>query len=325
MAGWNFTEAAISTVQAGSGVELVDEFGVLTSAGIDEAWKRESATPIQGQQYFRVKNVDKNNYKYQGMNGIGLVQINSDGDNIPLDKKSVGYPKIITNYVMRLAMGISREMLETDRYGVIGDHARSLTHSARKTIERILADAANRGFGTSDGADSATVNLSLLCEDGLALFSGNRANPKAGVPVWSNLETAAALTADAVATARVNFRKYKDGNGDLDPQMMSAIVVPPDLEDTIKEITGSNLKVDTSLNNTNVVSGSNYKVWDWLESDKVVFEGDCENELEFHVRIAPGVLTYQAGDNPDLLMSRLRMALGTGCRRPGYQRGLDTP
>jgi hypothetical protein len=320
---WNFTESAESTVQAGSGVELVDEFGVLTAAGIDEAFKNLASTPIQGQKYFKVKNVDKNNYKYQAMNGIGLVQLNSDGDTLPVDKKSVGYDQTITNYVMRLAMGITREMLETDRYGVIGDHSRSLVHSSKKTIERILADAFNRGFGTADGATTATSNLSMLAEDGLALISGNRAQPKTGLPVWSNRETSTALTADAVATARINFRKYLDGNGDLDPQMMQKVIVPPEYEDTMRKISGSSLEVDTSLNNTNIVSGIAYEVWDWLESDKVLFMGDCENELEFHIRIAPSVLTYQAGDNPDLLMSRLRMALGTGVRRPGAWRGAD--
>ena len=319
---WNFTESAESTTQAGSGVELVDEFGVLTSAGIDEAFKNLSDSPIQGQKYFKVKNVDKNNYKYQAMNGIGLVQINSDGDNMPVDKKSVGFDQTITNYVMRLAMGITREMLETDRYGVIGDHSRSLVHSGKKTIERILADAFNRGFqGT--GTVGSTADLSLLCEDGYALIANTRPQPKAVAGTWSNYETATALTADAVATARVNFRKYLDGNGDLDPQMMTKVVVPPDQEDTMREIAGSSLKVDTSLNNTNVVSGMAYEVWDWLESDKVLFCGDCENELEFHIRKSPSVLTYQAGDNPDLLMSRLRMALGTGCRRPGKWRGAD--
>ena len=324
MAFWNNTESAESTVTAGSGAELVDEFGALTSAGIDEAFKREAATPIQGEAFFKSKSVDKNNYKYQGMNGIGLVQINSDGAAMPMGKKSLGFDSTITNYVMRLSMGITRELLETDRYGVIGDHSRSLAHSGRKTIERILADAANRGFGTVDGGETASTNLSLLAEDGLAFISGNRPQPKGGLPVWSNRETGSTLTADAVATARLNFRKYLDGSGDLDPQKMTRVIVPPDLEDTIKEIVGSTLKVDTSLNNTNVVSDVGYTVWDWLESDKVLFEGDCENELEFHTRISPGVVTYQAGDNPDLIMSRLRMALGTGCRRPGRWRGLDT-
>lgn len=313
MSAFNYDSTAKTTTAAGSGVEMIDEFGVLTAAGIDEARKADAATPIQGEKYFMTKNVDKNNYSNQGMNGIGLVSLNSDGDDLPIDKKSVGFAQTITNYVMRLQMGITREMMETDRYGVIGGHARSLTHSARKTIERILADPFNRGFGTT--------NLAILAEDGLGFFSAGRNQPKSSAGTWSNLETSGALTADAIATARLNFRKYLDGNGDLDPQVMDKIVVSPDQEDTIREIVGTNLKVDTSLNNTNIVSDVKYEVWDWLDSGIVAYCGDAENDLQFHVRVAPGVMVTQDGRNPDIIWSRLRMALGTGLLRPSKWRG----
>jgi hypothetical protein len=102
---------------------------------------------------------------------------------------------------------------------------------------------------------------------------------------------------------------------------MQKIVVPPDLEDTIKEIVGTNLKVDTSLNNTNIVSDVSYEVWDWLDSGIVAYCGDAENDLQFHVRVAPGVIVFQDGQNPDKIHSRLRMALGTGLLRPGMYRG----
>lgn len=317
---FNFASSAKTAVQVGSGAELIDEFtddgftvGGFTQAGIDMAFKEQAKTPIQGQKYFKVKNVDKNNYTYKGMNGIGLVKLNSDGDAIPTDKKSSGFDTTISNYTMRLQMGITRELLETDRYGVVGDHSRDLTHAARKTIERIYADAFNRGFGTT--------SLSLLAEDGLALFSASRPQPKAGIAAWSNLETSGALTADAIASARLNFRKYLDRNGDLDPQLLDKTIVSPDLEDTIMEIVDTSLKVDTSLNNTNIVSKENYEVWDWLNSDVVVYCGTCQNELEAHWRKSPSVLTYQDGSNPDLIWSRLRMAMGTGLRRPGKYRG----
>ena len=309
---FNYDSSAKTTIHAGSGAELVDEFGVLTAAGIDEARKRDAATPIQGQKYFMTKNVDKNNYSHQAVNGIGMVQLNSDADDLPIDKKSMGFDQTISNYVMRLSMSISREMLETDRYGVIGGHSRSLVHSSRKTIERILADPFNRGTGTTD--------LAILAEDGLGFFSAGRPQPKASAGTWSNLETTGALTADMLATARVNFRKYLDGNGDLDPQMMKKVIVGPDLEDTMKEIVGTNLKVDTSLNNTNIVSDVSWEVWDWLESTTAVFCGDAENELQYHVRVSPGVLVTQDGRNPDMIWSRLRMALGTGLLRPANYR-----
>jgi len=313
MSAFNFDSSAKTTIAAGSGAELVDEFGVLTAAGIDEARKMDAATPIQGEKYFKTKNVDKNNYSYQGLNNIGLAQLNSDGDNLPIDKKSLGFDQVISNYTMRQSMMITRELLETDRYGVIGDHSRSLVHSARKTIERILADPFNRGFGTT--------NLAVLAEDGLGFFSAGRPQPKNSAGTWSNLEASGALTADAVATARVNFRKYLDGSGDLDPQVMKKVIVSPDQEDTIKEIVGTNLKVDTSLNNTNIVSDVAYEVWDWLDSGIVAYCGDTENDLQFHVRVSPSVMVFQDGQNPDKMWSRLRMALGTGLLRPGMYRG----
>ena len=313
MSAFNFDSSAKTTVSAGSGVELVDEFGVLTAAGIDEARKRDAATPIQGEKYFQTKSVDKNNYTHQAVNGIGMVELNSDADDMKIDKKSMGFDQTITNYVMRLKMGITRELLETDRYGIIGGHSRSLVHSSRKTRERILADPFNRGFGTTD--------LAILAEDGLGFFSAGRPQPKASAGTWSNLETSGGLTADMLATARVNFRKYLDGNGDLDPQMMTKVIVGPDLEDTMKEIVGTNLKVDTSLNNTNIVSDVNWEVWDWLDSGIAAFCGDAENDLQFHVRIAPGVMVTQDGSNPDMIWSRLRMALGTGLLRPAKWRG----
>lgn len=314
---WNYAASAKAIVNVGNGAEMVDEFGPLTRAGIDTAFKGEAATPVQGAAYYKTKNVDKNNYSYQGVNGIGQVQLNSDGDDIPTDKKSLGFSHLISNYTMRLKIGITREMTETDRYGVIGDHSRSLVHSARKTTERIFADTVNRGFGTT--------GLSILCEDGLGMFSAGRPQPKADAGTWSNLEATGDLTADSITTARLNFRQYKDRSGDLDPQMLQKVIVSTDLEDTIKEITGTTLKVDSSLNNVSVVSDVSYEVWDWLSPKKVIYQGNGENELEFHTRVNPNVVTFQAGDNPDLIWSRLRMAIGTGCRRPLNYRGQQTP
>ena len=322
---WNFTETTKTTVQVGSGLELISEFGALLAAGIDEAKSApEAKTPIQGQKYYSTKNVDKNNYVYQGMNGLDdLIQINSDADNLPITKSSVGFQHTISNYVMRQSTGIARELLETDRYGVIGQRSRMLISTAKKTLERILADGFNRGFGESTGITSAQANLAMLAEDGLAFFSGSRPQPRKAAGSWSNLEASTSLTADAIATARLNFNKYQNGNGDLDPQMLTKVIVSPDQEDTMREISGTTLKVDTSLNTTNIVSGVDYEVWHWLSADKVIFKGDCENELEFHIRVNPSIMVFEAGENPDVLKTRLRMAVGTGLGRPGLYRGAD--
>lgn len=315
---WNSTESVKPTFQVGTGIQLLDEETQnFFKAHLDEAGNQFAATPVQGAKYFKVKNVDKNNYSSQDVYGIGLAQVNSDAEALPVDKQVVGFEQTISNYVLRLAMSIGREVLETDRFGVIGEHSASLMQSSKKTIERILADTFNRGFGSSDGGTTATSNLSALAEDGLALFSGNRPQPRATAGVWSNLATPGALTASTVADARVEFNTYLDGNGDLAPQMLEKVIVSPELEDTMKEISGSSLKVDTSLNTTNIVSGTPYEVWHWLNANSIIYCGDAENGVEFHVRKNPDVLTYEDGTNPDKIWSRMRMALGTGIKRPG--------
>jgi hypothetical protein len=309
-APWNFAEVTKSAVQVGSGVQMLDAANAdFFTAALDEAKNLYAQTPVEGSKYYKVKNVDKNNYSSQSVHGIGLAQVNSDVADLPVDKQVIGFDQTISNYVLRNAMAIGREVLETDRFGVIGEHSRNLIHSGGKTIERVLADSFNRGFGAA--------NLAVLAEDGLAMFADDRPQPRSSAGVWSNLASVGDLTADTVAAARVSFNTYLDGNGDLDPQMLKKVIVSPELEDTMREISGTTLKVDTSLNNTNVVSGVAYDVYHWLEADTIIYCGDTDNGLEFHVRENPSVLTYNDGTNPDKIWSRMRMAIGTGLKRPG--------
>ena len=313
---WNYASSALSTVQAGSGFQLLnEEIAGFLAAGIDEAMNLYAKTPQEGVGYYKVKNVDGNNYKSQEMLGIGLMKVNSDGEQLPVEKQVAGFSQTIVNYVLRNAMGITRETLETDRYGVIGDHARGLMHSANKTLEYIYADSFNRGFGTA--------NLALLCEDGLGMFSAVHVNPRAAAGTWSNIDTGGVLTAASVATQRTAFKTYVDGNGDLDPQKLEKVIVAPEQEDTMREISGSTLKVDTSLNNTNVVSGTPFECYSWLTGGNVIFMGDGDNGLEFHIRKSPEITSFNDGTNPDKLWSRVRMAVGTGCKRPGKWRGMQ--
>lgn len=307
---WNFASSALTSVQVGSGIQVLDEsIGNFLTAALDEAKNLYSEVPVQGQKYYKVKNVDKNNISSQDVLGIGLAKVNSDGSALPVDKQIVGFQTTITNYVIRNAMGITRETLETDRMGVLGDHSRNLMSSAKKTLEYIMADSFSRGFGTT--------GLALLAEDGLGLFSASRPNPRASAGTWSNLDATATLTAARVAANRLTLRQYTDGNGDLAPQQLKKVVVSPDLEDTMRVISGTNLAVDSSLNNTNHVGGTPYEVYDWLAANTVIYCGDAENGLEFHIRKNPEITSWNDGSNPDKMWSRVRFAVGTGAKRPG--------
>jgi len=315
---WNFGESVKNSVRVGSGYQLLDdETADFYQAGLDEASSILAKTPVQGSKYFKVRNTTKNNISSRDMYGIGLAEVNSDVEALPIQKAIAGFDQTITSFGIRQSMGIGREAMDDDRFGVIMDQTGRLMQSGEKTIERILADAFNRGFGTADGGATATTNLSMLAEDGLAMFSGARPQPRATAGTWENLNTAGALTPSTVADARTQFNTYLDGNGDLAPQLLEKVIVSPELEDTMREISGTTLKVDTSLNTTNIVSGTSYEVWHWLEANTIVYCGDGENGLEFHVRQNPSTYTWEDGNNPDLIRTRLRMQLGTGLKRPG--------
>jgi hypothetical protein len=319
---WNFGESVENVVRSGSGYQMLDdETANFYTANLDEAAKILAKSPVQGSKYYKVRNTTKNNISSQDMYGIGLAEVNSDVEALPVEKAITGFDQTITSFVIRQSMGIGREAMDDDRFGVIADQTSRLMQSGEKTIERLLADSVNRGFGTADGGTTATTNLSLLAEDGLAMFSGSRPQPRASAGTWSNLNTAGALTATTVADARTSFNTYLDGNGDLAPQMLEKVIISPELEDTMREISGSSLKVDTSLNTTNIVSGTPYEVWHWLNANTIVYCGDGENGLEYHVRQNPSTYTWEDGNNPDLIRTRLRMQLGTGLKRPGKFKG----
>ena len=310
---WNYASSVLSTVNVGSGIQLLDEsVAKLVTAGLDETKSDLAKTPIQGSKHFVVKNVDKNNIVSKKIHGIGLAKVNSDGAALPVDKQVMGFEQTITSYTIRNSMSLTREVLRNDRHGEIGQHTRNLLHSGKKTTERLLADMPNRGFGTT--------SLSALGEDGLAMFSASHPFARASAGTWSNLATGG-LTADALGSARLNLRQYIDLNGDLSPQQLVKVVVSPTMEDTMRELTGSALKVDTSLNTINKVAGTKYEVWDWLTGDKVIYIGDGQNEMEFHILDAPETKTWQDGNNPDVINSRLRMSVGTGIKCPGNMIG----
>ena len=318
---WKYTESLQSVVNVGSGKQLLDDsIADLVTAALDMAKLELADTPVEGSKYFDVMNVDKNNISTKSVYGLGLAKVNPDGAKPPVDKQIMGFKQTLSTYVLRNFAAVTREVLEDDRYGVLGQHARLLMQSGNKTIERVLADIVNRGFAASGTAHNAT-NLSALAEDGLALFADNRPQPRASAGFWGNLAAAGALTADAIATARLNFDTYVDGNGDLSPQQLVKVVVSPNLVDTMRELSGSTLKVDTSLNNTNIVNGIEYEKWSYLADDTVMYVGDGENGMKFLVRDNPKTESFNDGSDPDVFWTRLRMKIGTGITRPGNVQG----
>ena len=349
----NVLAVAQSLIQAQPGHELLEKYGPLLRTGIDKAFKRTAKFPVQGEGYFASSTEVKGYKKYQGKVGVGLLKQNRDNSPLPKLEGGLGFDHEISTIGFRGAMSVERELLERELYGQIGKEQRELIDASKQTIELILSDVFNRGFGGASATVADPYNAGGLsqftCEYGAYFISAKRNNPLALAGTWSNRLADIAFTAggnndallaDLIRDAKLAFRQYKNDRGVLSPMTLKRVIVSPVLEDAMMRVTGTkmvysgtgsvaSIGVDNSTDPVtsvsveskfsdsavNTITGTPFEVYDWLNDGLIYFEAQGENELELLWRVKPGVMTYTDG-NPDMIHQRVRMSLGAGCPRP---------
>ena len=340
----NVLSSAKSVIQAQPGHELLEKYGPLLRTGIDKAFERTASYPVQGEQYFASSTETKGYRKYQSKVGTGLIKENRDNSELPKIEGGLGFGHEISTIGYRGAMSVERELLEKELYNQVGQEQRDLIDAGKRTIELILADVFNRAFGgLASSADPYSGGAAqFTCEDGAYFISKLRNNPLKIAGTWSNRGGDEAfgagsdndgLLAEVIREQRLAFRQYKNDRGVLSPYTMKRVIVSPVLEDTMRRITSTKLvysgsgkaanAAETKFSDsaTNVIAGTAFDVYDWLDDGKVFFEANGENELELLWRVMPTVTTYTDG-NPDMIHQRIRMSCGTGCTRPCTWRGV---
>lgn len=308
--------SALTNLQVQPGVLLTAGYPDILNEQFDKIKIRKWSTPVQGMDVFSVVKTSKDYIKHSYVTELGLLSKNDDEDSIPVDHPIQGYDNTHTPVDYRGSIRITKRLRETDQFAVIAKMQGALLQSAKDTVEYICADAFNTGFDTTG---------SWLCADGLYLFDSDRNFEDLGAGTWSNLETASALTQASLATMRLNFRKTLNERGLIKPVVMKKLIVPPDLEDKAHELIKSDKRAEDDMNATNVYQNRfDIMVWDYLTDTNAFFgcgPKDESHELYFIWRVKPEVATYNAADNPDVLVHRVRMSCVTGCDRPHNIRG----
>jgi hypothetical protein len=308
------TASARSRTNPGAGIMDTSAWREMLALGLDDVLKKDMEFPIQGLQFFREKNVQRKTSNYQSVYGLGLITQNDDAAELPVDEKGIGFDWSITNYIHRGSIAITRELQETEQYGTIGDMQSDLVGSCRQTVEYVCADVINRALGAA-GAP-------FVCEDGMYLIDSARPNAYAPAGTWSNLEATAALTVDSIFTAALNFRKHRSKRGYLASQRLMKIIIRPDEEKTMFEISKSNKRPSDAMNAANWAEGMDYMVYDYMTAGQVLFVSadpkSDKNQLCFEWRVTPSVHTWE---DVDVVKQRVRAAWGVGCGRPDTWRG----
>lgn len=166
-----------------------------------------------------------------------------------------GYDVTLTHKEFVKGFSVERKAVDDELHDIFSGKPRSLGTSYARTRETHAARMFQNAFVNDTFFYNHTEGVAL-CSNSHTTTSG--ASTSAG---FDNLITDA-LSATAVASARIQMRKFKGDQAEIVMVMPNELWIPLDLEETAHEIVKSSGKVDTDLNNSNFHQGT-YSVNSW--------------------------------------------------------------
>lgn len=196
------------------------------------------------------------NDSYERSSSVGaLGDFTQFGGTVTYQSQAQGYDVTATHIAWTSGIQIERELYDDDRHSVWERKPVQLADSAHRTRQKHGARIYNNASSVDTFFSSNSEGVALVSDSHLTT-SG------ASTSVGFDNMTTAALSAVAVAAARIQFRGFRDDAGNRISVMPDRLVIPVDLYEVAFEISESEGKVDTQLNNKNVHRGK-YDVVDW--------------------------------------------------------------
>lgn len=175
---------------------------------------------------------------------------------VSYDSVSQGYDTVATHREWASGFQVRRKLFDDDQYGTMEQLPRGLGRAAARTRQKHGARVLNNAF-TND-------TYFYVRSEGVAVCSNSHTSTASDADTSSgfdNLATAA-LSATAVAAARIQMVGLRDDRGNRISLVPDEIWIPPDLYETAYEIVASMGKVDSAENNRNVHEGQ-YTIYEW--------------------------------------------------------------
>ncbi|KKK52074.1 hypothetical protein LCGC14_3108600, partial [marine sediment metagenome] len=163
---------------------------------------------------------------------------------------------------------VERKLFDDDQYNIMDQRPKALSTAYHRTREGHGASMFTNAFGLnttwySNSEGVALVSNSHTTNSGASTASG-----------FDNLGTSA-ISATALASARINMRNFRGDQAERIDVQPDEIWIPPDLFEEAFEIVNSLGKVDTANNNRNVHQGVyTVKEWNYLTDANDWFVGD---------------------------------------------------
>jgi phage major head subunit gpT-like protein len=167
-----------------------------------------------------------------------------------------GYDTVATPLEFVKGTQVARKLFDDDQYHIMDQRPASMATAAQRTRQKHGARIWNNAFSV----DTYFYNNS----EGVALCSNSHTTNASSVSTstgFDNLITSA-LSATAVASARIQMVKFRDDKAGRIDVMPDELLIPVDLYEKAYEIVASQGQVDTAQNNRNVHESS-YGIHEW--------------------------------------------------------------
>ena len=175
--------------------------------------------------------------------------------NVNYQTQNEGYDTIATFKTFTNGIQVERQLFDDDQYSIMNQRPKALATSASRTRQRHAAQMYNNAFSV----DNTFANNS----EGVALCSDSHTTTS-GASTTSGFDNAgsAALSATAVAAARIAMVNFRGDQAEKIQILPSEIIIPNDLYEQANEIVTSLGKLDVNTNNTNVHKDQ-YEIIEW--------------------------------------------------------------
>lgn len=290
--------------------EFTDFFFGTALPALNHLIAQQTQRPAQYKRLFRQLSSSRSIEQVTGYTGVGLFREIGEGESITYDRPVQGFEKTFTHRKYGLGIKVTQEMVEDEKFGLIGRNGTALGRSERESLETMHGAVFNGAFVTTD----------FTTPDGKALCASDHVIPKTGA-AQSNLMTPADLTVETIRVALLAYRAQLDDTGQKVRLPKPRLVIHPDNTFNAAEIVNSRMRPDTANNVDNALKFAEDGLpeiieWDYLtDADAwfLVAPPSAETELVTYWRKQPWSKDW-VDDPTDTAHTKrqFRVSLGAG-------------
>lgn len=241
----------------------------------------------------------RNNMQWSGVGAYG--NWSEFSGSVTYQSAAQAYDTTATPVEFASGVQIERKLFDDDQYNIMDQRPRGLATAASRTRQVHGARMLNNAFSVDTFFYNNTENVAMCSNSHTT--NADSVSTAAG---FDNLITSA-LSATALASARIQMVNVRDDAGNRMGLMPDEIWIPPDLYEKAFEIVKSMGKLDTANNNRNVHEGAyTIKEWNYLTDANNWFVGDSQmrKNMVFWVDRVP--VEFAFAEDIDTLIAKWR-------------------